>query len=63
MARVKQDLRDVLAPSGFLDRVGDDRVFMTLPTAVQAYAASYQDRHGVPVPGVDGSPGDATVSA
>ena len=36
MARVKQDLRDVLEPSGFLDRVGANRVFMTLPTAVQA---------------------------
>ena len=60
MARVKQDLRDVLAPSGFLDRVGDDRVFMTLPTAVQAYAAWYRDRHGRPLPGLDDLPGTAS---
>jgi high affinity sulfate transporter 1 len=60
MARVKQDLRDVLAPSGFIDRVGGDRVFMTLPTAVQAYAAWYRDRHGTPLPGLDEYPGGAT---
>ena len=59
MARVKQDLRDVLAPSGFIDRVGADRVFMTLPTAVHAYAAWYRDRHGMPLPGVDEYPGSA----
>jgi SulP family sulfate permease len=59
MARVKQDLRDVLAPSGFIDRVGGDRVFMTLPTAVQAYAAWYRDRHGTSLPGVDEYPGTA----
>jgi sulfate permease, SulP family len=56
MARVKQDLRDVLAPSGFLHRVGDEHVFMTLPTAVQAYAAWYRDRHGTPLPGTEGGP-------
>jgi SulP family sulfate permease len=60
MARVKQDLRDVLEPSGFLDRVGANRVFMTLPTAVQAYAAWYRDRHGTPLPGMDSYPGAAT---
>lgn len=37
MARVKQDLRDLLTPTGFLDRVGEDHVFPTLPTAVQAF--------------------------
>lgn len=46
MARVKQDLHDDLRPMGFLDRVGADRVFMTLPTAVQAYVRWYEDRHG-----------------
>jgi len=46
MARVKQDLQDDLRPSGFLDRVGEERVFMTLPTAVQAYVRWYEDRHG-----------------
>jgi MFS superfamily sulfate permease-like transporter len=53
MARVKQDLHDDLLPSGFLDRVGRDRVFMTLPTAVRAYVRWYEDRHGVPP---DGAP-------
>jgi SulP family sulfate permease len=50
---VKQDLRVVLAASGFLDRVGQDRVFMTLPTAVQAYADWYEQQHGTPLPGFD----------
>jgi MFS superfamily sulfate permease-like transporter len=53
MARVKQDLNDDLRPSGFLDRVGRDRVFMTLPTAVRAYVGWFEDRHGVPP---DGAP-------
>ncbi len=39
MARVKQDLRDDLVRAGFVATVGEDRVFMTLPTAVQAYVA------------------------
>jgi sulfate permease, SulP family len=52
MARVKQDLRDLLAPSGFVDRVGEDRIFMTLPTAVAAYAEEYTARHGERPPGV-----------
>ena len=37
MARVKQDLRDSLAAAGFVDIVGEDRIFMTLPKAVEAY--------------------------
>jgi MFS superfamily sulfate permease-like transporter len=37
MARVKQDLRDALDAGGFLAKVGDDRIFMTLPTAVEAF--------------------------
>jgi len=46
LARVKQDLREDLARSGFLDRVGQDRVFMTLPAAVAAYVEWYVQRHG-----------------
>jgi SulP family sulfate permease len=46
LARVKQDLRNDLASSGFLDRVGQEHVFMTLPTAVAAYIRYYTDRHG-----------------
>ena len=37
MARVKQDLRVMLAAAGLLDRIGADRIFPTLPTAVDAY--------------------------
>jgi sulfate permease, SulP family len=52
MARVKTDLHDLLAPSGFIDRVGEDRIFLTLPTAVAAYAEEYAERHGERPPGV-----------
>jgi high affinity sulfate transporter 1 len=37
MARVKQDLRVMLESAGLLDKIGEDRIFMTLPTAVEAY--------------------------
>ncbi len=37
MARVKQDLRDSLEAAGLVDKIGEDRIFMTLPTAVEAY--------------------------
>ena len=52
MARVKQDLRAQLDTAGFIDKVGEDRVFMTLPTAVAAYVEEYTVRHGGPPPGV-----------
>jgi sulfate permease, SulP family len=48
LARVKQDLRDVLEPSGVLDRIGHDHVFYTLPTAVDAYLRWYTARYGRP---------------
>jgi MFS superfamily sulfate permease-like transporter len=37
MARVKQDLRAELEAAGLVDKVGEDRIFPTLPTAVEAY--------------------------
>jgi len=37
MARVKQDLRDALEAAGLIDKIGEDRIFMTLPTAVEGY--------------------------
>ena len=37
MARVKQDLRDGLDASGLTDRIGAQRLFPTLPTAVAAF--------------------------
>jgi SulP family sulfate permease len=52
LARVKQDLREPLAATGFLDRIGNDRIFPTLPTAVAGYAAWYESTHGQPPPGL-----------
>ncbi|HEY9379028.1 MAG TPA: sulfate permease [Jiangellaceae bacterium] len=46
LARVKQDMRDDLAAAGLVERVGDDRIFPTLPTAVQGYVTWYINRHG-----------------
>jgi sulfate permease, SulP family len=37
MARVKQDLRDELESAGLVDKIGEDNIFPTLPTAVEAY--------------------------
>jgi len=51
LARVKQDLRMPLEAAGFIDRVGADRIFPTLPTAVAAYAEWYESTQGHPLPG------------
>jgi high affinity sulfate transporter 1 len=48
LARVKQDLRDDLAAAGLVDRIRGERIFPTLPTAVQAYVRWYTARHGAP---------------
>jgi sulfate permease, SulP family len=48
LARVKQDLRADLAAAGLVDRVGDENIFPTLPTAIQAYVQWYTARHGEP---------------
>jgi len=53
LARVKSDLRVVLEPTGFIDRIGEDRVFMTLPTAVRAYQEWYAAHHGGNPPTVE----------
>ncbi|MCV7282608.1 sulfate permease [Mycolicibacterium flavescens] len=37
MARVKQDLRDALEAADMVGRIGEHRMFMTLPTAVEAF--------------------------
>jgi len=39
LARMKDDLRRRLEPTGLLARVGEDRIFPTLPTAVAAFRA------------------------
>lgn len=46
MARVKQDLYRRLGPTGFIDRVGDENIFATLPTAVREYARRYREHYG-----------------
>jgi SulP family sulfate permease len=51
LARVKQDVRDDLDAAGFTGRIGPDRIYMTLPTAVATYAQEYAARHGVPPTG------------
>ena len=48
MARLKQDLRNDLERAGFIDRVGEARIFMTLPTAVTAYVAWSVENLGEP---------------
>ncbi len=57
MARVKAELRSALRAGGFAQRVGEDRIFMTLPTAVDAYVEEYVARHGEPPPGMSLPPG------
>ncbi|HEX6246294.1 MAG TPA: sulfate permease [Nocardioidaceae bacterium] len=52
LARVKQDLRELLDRAEFVERVGEDRIFLTLPTAVAAYVTAYTERHGEPPSGV-----------
>jgi SulP family sulfate permease len=51
MARVKQDLRVDLERAGFVDKVGKDRIFMTLPTAVDGYVAWSVENLGGPPEG------------
>ncbi|MDO3401534.1 sulfate permease [Mycolicibacterium neoaurum] len=43
MARVKQDLRNALDAGDLLDSIGEDHIFMTLPTAVAAYRRAHPD--------------------
>lgn len=39
LVRLKMDLREELEPTGILERIGEDHLFPTLPTAVAAYEA------------------------
>lgn len=48
LARVKQETRDQLREAGFVDAVGTDRIYETLPTAVAAYAAWFEAEVGRP---------------
>jgi high affinity sulfate transporter 1 len=51
MARVKQELLVALRAAGLVDRVGAERIYPTLPTAVEAYVRWYRERHGQPPAG------------
>lgn len=52
ISRVKFEMRAELEKSGFVERIGADHVFATLPTAVVAYVDAYRSKHGSPPPGV-----------
>jgi high affinity sulfate transporter 1 len=56
LARVKHELYVDLERAGFTERIGPDRVYATLPTAVEAYAQWYAQREGVRPPGLPGPP-------
>ena len=60
MARVKQDLYRSLEPTGFIERVGAENIFATLPTGVREYARRYRAEHGELPAGV---PRDVVESA
>jgi MFS superfamily sulfate permease-like transporter len=44
LARVKHDLWDDLQAAGFVEKLGENRIFMTLPTAVEAFNARNTER-------------------
>jgi len=45
MARVKQDLRDILVKAHFVQGVGENRIFPTLPTAVAGFRQWHDEQH------------------
>ncbi len=53
LARVKQDLLARLQAFGLTDKIGAERLFLTLPTAVDAYE-KWAQQHG-PLPGREGT--------
>ena len=62
MARVKFDLRQALAAAGFIAKVGEDRIFATLPTAVDAYVKYHRARYGRTPDGFGQSGPDAAAT-
>ena len=52
LARVKHELAADLARVGFTERIGEQHVFATLPSAVHAYVDYFAQRHGAPPPGL-----------
>jgi len=56
MARVKFELREQLEAAGFVQLVGQQFIFPTLPTAVDAYARWYRAETGQAPPGLPAPP-------
>jgi len=56
MARVKYETLEHLTAAGFTDKLDPDRVFATLPTAVEAYLRWYEAEHGARPPGLPDPP-------
>lgn len=54
IARMKQNLRRSLEPTGFIEDVGEGYIFATLPTAVRAYAQEFEDRFQKKPEGIPG---------
>ena len=54
LARVKYETQTDLAAVGLTEKLGTERIFMTLPTAVEAYLRWYEDKHGATPPGLPG---------
>jgi SulP family sulfate permease len=52
MARVKWEVHEQLAAAGFVAAVGENRIFATLPTAVEAFAAWHETEYGTRPPGI-----------
>jgi sulfate permease, SulP family len=52
LARVKFKMLTELEKAGFVEQIGRDRIFATLPTAVHAYFSAYEEKHGGPPAGV-----------
>ncbi len=52
LARVKMEVREQLAAAGFVQAVGQDRIFATLPTAVAAFADWHEAEFGTRPPGI-----------
>jgi SulP family sulfate permease len=50
---VKFEAHEILASTGFIDRIGEHRVFMTLPTAVNAYQDWCDARHAGDTPSAE----------
>ena len=59
LARVKFEVQEILESVGLIDRIGEQYVFSTLPTAVAAYQQWYADHHGgePPAAGVEAGTG------